>query len=62
MSIISGLKKSIIKSFDDTDIKNLIEKINEVSQHKEVILHIQREDGRTERVKILDWILVEYDN
>ena len=61
MSIISGLKKSIIKSFDDEDISNVIEKINELSQRKELILTVQRENGKVERIKIISWELVEHE-
>ena len=61
MSIISGLKKSIIKSFDDEDISNVIEKINELSQRKELILTVQRENGKVERIKIISWEIVEHE-
>lgn len=62
MSILDGLKKSIIKSFSDSDIENVIEKINELSQRKEIILRVQRENGKLENIKIVDWILVEHDD
>ncbi len=60
MGIIESLKRSIIRGISDSDIIDGIEKINELAENYEIVLDIQRENGKVEKIKIISFEVIKH--
>ena len=50
---LSSIKRSLIRGISDDDILEAIKKIDELSDKYEIVVHVQRQNGEIEAIKLL---------